>query len=262
MIELLANAASSTLAASALSTDTSLTVTSSAGFPTPVAGVSQFRAVLTNASTGAVIEYVTVTAVSGTTWTVTRASEDAAQFPAAALPAGTVISQVVTADSLPRLAGALTKYRVEVARVNLTSGSANDAQSVSTAFTTINFQANATTNYSQTLVDPSSLWDGTNNYYPVPFDGLYFCQATLRVADNTLNPMLGTGVNTANADIPQFLWQSGGTASTGTTRYTAQYTRIGSFKAGDLLRYYAYCNSSISTNGASLVIIPLSRESA
>lgn len=123
--ELFANNASTTLASGASGVATTFTVTSSANFPAAsTSSGTQFRAVLTVA--GTVVEYVTVTNVSGTTWTVTRQSEDATRYPAGALSSGTTITQVVTAASLP-LAGLQQRATATATTASIASGASTTA---------------------------------------------------------------------------------------------------------------------------------------
>lgn len=84
MLELFANRASTSLASSINASVTTLTVGSSAKFP---AGSGIFRILVDG-------EYMVVTGVSGTTWTVTRGAESTA---AVSHNAGAVVKQVVTA---------------------------------------------------------------------------------------------------------------------------------------------------------------------
>lgn len=100
--QLFANVASTTLAASITSatagaTDT-WTVVSSANFPAANAVLDQqFRAALVDTATPPnILEYIAVTQVTGTTWTVTRAVEEPTRFPASARASGTRIVMVVT----------------------------------------------------------------------------------------------------------------------------------------------------------------------
>jgi hypothetical protein len=89
-IELFADNATTTLASSPSAGATSFTVASSSGFPAAVTGTSQFRVLIGT-------EIVTVTNVSGTTWTCTAL--------AAGHTSGDAVSQVVTAAGLGNLPG-------------------------------------------------------------------------------------------------------------------------------------------------------------
>ncbi len=105
--DLFANAPETTLSAGINSTDTSITVASSSDFPaasTSAAPPSRFRAAFVDTD-DTILEYLLVTNVSGTTWTVTREYEDATRFPKASRSSGVRIVHVVTAG----LVGALTQ---------------------------------------------------------------------------------------------------------------------------------------------------------
>ena len=92
--ELYANDASTTVTAGGTTTsDTSFTVTSPGAFPTAVSGASQFHI----ADPAAPSELMTVTAVSGSTWTVTRGAEGTTPVTHAA---NWTARQVVTAGVL------------------------------------------------------------------------------------------------------------------------------------------------------------------
>lgn len=269
-VELLANAASTTLASAVASgATTTFTVASSAGFPAPVAGASQFRAVVTNASTGVVVEYVTVTAVSGTTWTVTRASEDAVRFPAAAIASGALVGQVMTAAGLALLDGRLAGQRTELSKQSTAavSDGITGFATFGTSFTTVSFATQSGT--TTTTVDPSGNFDTATQTYVVPFTGLYLCSASFRLADgptagggSAANLSYGVGVHTSNVDGPWFAWDftAAGSASS-RRRKTTLYQRYSSFTAGDRLRLFAYVDGSATQlTAASLFITPLRTE--
>jgi len=84
-LELWADNAATTLTSSPGVAATSFTVTSSTGFPAAVTGVSQFRVIIGT-------EIVTVTNVSGTTWTCVAT--------AASHTSGDAVTHVVTAASM------------------------------------------------------------------------------------------------------------------------------------------------------------------
>lgn len=88
--ELFANNASTTLAVDINAGATTFTVASSTGFPTPTAGTSQFRVICGT-------ELMVVTAVTGTTWTVTRGAESTV---AAGHVTGSAVTAIITAGSL------------------------------------------------------------------------------------------------------------------------------------------------------------------
>jgi hypothetical protein len=94
--EMVANEAATTLSGAIIAGATSLTVASSTGFP-----VAPFRVRVSGSLTagGTGVEYMVVSATSGTTWTVTRAAE----FPyttALGFATGVAIEHVVTAAGL------------------------------------------------------------------------------------------------------------------------------------------------------------------
>lgn len=77
----------------------------------------------------------------------------------------------------------------------------------------------------------------TSNYeYTVPEDGLYDCQATIRISDGSVARSLGVGIHTANNDGAWFLWGQMG----GITRDAKQYRRVTRFSAGQNVRLYIY----------------------
>jgi len=93
-LDLFADNASTTLASSCLSTDTTLVLTSATGFPSPSAGQ---KYVATLEDSGGNIEVVWVTAMSGADATVVRAQEGTS---ALAFSSGTVFEMRVTAGEL------------------------------------------------------------------------------------------------------------------------------------------------------------------
>lgn len=99
---LFVNGWSTTLSASVPNgTATSFSLTSATGLPT--IGTNQYiPAVVVDTSTSpeTMKEYVYITAVSGTTATVTRAAEDSGTYAAAALASGLTVAAVTTRDAL------------------------------------------------------------------------------------------------------------------------------------------------------------------
>lgn len=84
----------------AASGTTTITVASSADFPAAVSTTDkEFQAAFVDLGTSppTVLEYITVRNVSGTTWTIQRATSAASRFPAAARAAGVGVRAVVTA---------------------------------------------------------------------------------------------------------------------------------------------------------------------
>lgn len=99
MSEQLTNAAQTTLNGSVTNVATTLVVTSATGFP----ATGDFRCII-SAEGANTDEIVKVTAVSGTTFTITRASEPYAGVQTASAHAsGATITHVITADTLYKL---------------------------------------------------------------------------------------------------------------------------------------------------------------
>lgn len=99
--EQLANPVETTIAGTGLAagTTTTMTVASSANFPAVTTGAGTFfRAVITDAE-DTIYEYIKVTNISGTTWTIERATEDSTRFPASARAVGLRVVLVATAQS-------------------------------------------------------------------------------------------------------------------------------------------------------------------
>jgi hypothetical protein len=95
-------------------------------------------------------------------------------------------------------------------------------------------------------------WDGTNYIYTTPVSGTYEIVAHIRLADSvgaSVNDV-GIGVDTANGDSPNVVWQG---AVQSATRQTMQFTRIAHFAAGSALRMFTYIDGT-SSGEADLVI--------
>ena len=104
MAEMLANAASTTLTAAVTPSGTTLTVASSSTFPT----TGDYAIVVDGNTTNA--EIMEVTAVSGNTWTVTRASEPyGGSQTAVSHASGGTVTQVLTVQGLTNFSGALNQ---------------------------------------------------------------------------------------------------------------------------------------------------------
>ena len=104
MAEMLANAASTTLTAAVTPSGTTLTVASSSAFPT----TGDYAIVVDGNTTNA--EIMEVTAVSGNSWTVTRASEPYGGTQTAVSHAsGGTVAQVLTVQGLTNFSGALNQ---------------------------------------------------------------------------------------------------------------------------------------------------------
>lgn len=92
-----------------------------------------------------------------------------------------------------------------------------------------------------------------SNLYTVPSDGVYFIQAMVRIIDSQFAKAtwpdgtgIGLGVHTSNIDGPWFQWNKVNMNGVGGNRYSMDYTRIGSFVAGNQLRLYLFSDSGAS----------------
>ena len=123
MARLFSNLAATTLASSITSSDLSLTVADASKFPTPAAG-DFFVATLSN--TSGVFEYVKITSVSGTTFTVDAAGRGFEGSTAQAWNAGDFVELAVTAGALND-AAFLSEDNTFTGTVDLTGASATAA---------------------------------------------------------------------------------------------------------------------------------------
>lgn len=97
-------------------------------------------------------------------------------------------------------------------------------------------------------------WDSTNNTYTVPVSGTYLIKSSIRVRDNSTATNIYQAVHTANADIPEGLWQTNSGS-----RWTMLYVRVAYFNKGNLLRLVMYSDGrNMSVSDASLSIQLLS----
>ena len=97
----------------------------------------------------------------------------------------------------------------------------------------------------------------SSGIYTIPAGqgGLYHIIASLRIADSVGPYNIGMGVDTSNADTPNFYWDTNPNPSTGTNRKTFQYNSKRSFSAGAGLRLFNYSDcGSASFIAASLSI--------
>lgn len=92
--------------------------------------------------------------------------------------------------------------------------------------------------FNQLSTDNDKCWDGANNWYVVPEDGLYLINASFRPPDNGSGRQFefGFGVNFKQDDGPYFLWGY----RPNSLRYTAHYTRIVKLTAGQHIRMFIY----------------------
>ena len=165
-LELFTNAATpttpraTTLAAAMLVGDTTLSVTSSAGFPAAVTGVSQFRALIES-------EIVLVTNVATTTWTVVRGLEGTA---AAAHASGVAVSATVTAGALSNVSPVTAaRIRPAASTQSINNGSVVDII------------------YGTTVFDAGGMTGVTANALVVPAGraGLWQLSSTINISGNT-----------------------------------------------------------------------------
>lgn len=89
-----------------------------------------------------------------------------------------------------------------------------------------------------------------SNLYTVPSDGVYFIQALVRIVDGQFAKAtwpdgsgIGLGVHTSNIDGSWFQWNKVNMNGVGGSRFSMDYTRIGSFVAGNQLRLYTFSDS-------------------
>ncbi len=220
MAEQYANGANSKLAAAITATATSLSVVSAAGFST----APTFRLQLTSASlSNAQVEILEVTAVSGTTFTVTRAAEAYGGIQTAyAWDAGDYVAQVLTAAALPTGAVTIPSFDTTVLtglslapvaywKLNDPVGSSTAADSSGNGYT-------LTVSGTVTFGEPSV----------VPSDSETSCKGdgstgSLSVASASLLPV--TGQYTAVACIQTPTLASLGTGYPGILAFGATYKR-------------------------------------
>ncbi|MFY1048366.1 hypothetical protein [Chryseobacterium sp. GP-SGM7] len=97
------------------------------------------------------------------------------------------------------------------------------------------------------------VWSTTDNTYTVPVSGTYLIKSSIRLVDGSTGRNVFQAVNTANADIPEGLWQT----NTG-GRWTMLYNRIAYFNRNDVLRLYMYSDgTAANVSDASLNIVLL-----
>ena len=88
--------------------------------------------------------------------------------------------------------------------------------------------------------DPGSNWSGANDYYIVPYDGIYLIRTLFRLADNVAgNVSYGSAPHTALADFAGFLWNDSSDNVTA-ARNGQLNIRIAHFTAGDHIFVEAY----------------------
>jgi hypothetical protein len=195
-----ANNVSTTLLTDILSSSTSLTVTSATGFPT-IAASEEFRITI---SQSGFIEIVTVTAVAGSVFTITRAQESTT---ARAFTAGAVIDLRATANSLDRKADMVS-----------TTG---DVVNLSASTLTLGTPASLTLTNATGLPSASLVAVTTNSSAAVGVVGQVVTSTVSAVAITS-----GTLTNVTSISLPAGDWDVFGSvqaqaAGTTTTLYTS-----------------------------------------
>lgn len=194
MVEQFSNKARTTLNGAIDNSQTSITVTSATGFPTS----GDFRIVVV-AEGGNTDEIMTVTAVSGTTWTVTRASESISGVQSAsAHSSGATVSHVLTAGALNNIMSSTWTMWKNSSSQTLTNNTD----------TTITWE-------SAGVDSGSSVIDLSNNRFIIPSDGKYLVifswgwettvpgQYQMSIRKNAAHQWL-MGRNPASASIQSF----------------------------------------------------------
>jgi len=172
--EQFANNASTTLNGGINNAVTSLVVTSASGFPSS----GNFRIIIDS-------EIMIVTAVSGTTFTVTRNAESTS---AASHSNGAAVTCILTAGSIAALLSALTPQ----GRLTLTSGTSQMTSSVTGATTVY---------YTPDVGDWVKIYDGAS------WGQYSFAELSQATTDSTKSP----AACIANTNYDMFVWNDSGT---------------------------------------------------
>lgn len=136
-----------------------------------------------------------------------------------------------------------TSFASTYTSATIGTGNGNQAaQTVSGAsFTTINLVA---------ANDLGSHFNNTTHVYTVPSSGTYYISAKIRHRDNQPSGIsIGMGMDIVNADNPSFFW-----GVTNGQREGLQNSRIMSLTAGDAVRLYTYCNTTLDVATAEINI--------
>lgn len=195
-----ANEAATTLNGAIVSGAGSLTVASSTGFPT--AGPFRVRVSGTLTAGGTGTEYMLVTAVSGTTWTVTRAVESPYNI-ALGFATAAAVEHVVTTVGLYESAPF-----VNVKSPRFAGGAKGDDATDDTA------AIQAAVAYAATLGDPDT--PGATVYFP---PGTYRVSAATQIGSDVAIRILGAGRTATTirrtADVSVFQFYGSAPADTG-----------------------------------------------
>jgi hypothetical protein len=90
-------------------------------------------------------------------------------------------------------------------------------------------------------------WDSGNDWYTIPANGTYFCQALVRLQDGIGTSFnFGLGIGLTEGDGSWFQWNKYFTGAGG--RCAFDYTRIAGFTAGQQVRLYCFQDSGATQN--------------
>jgi hypothetical protein len=213
-----------------------------------VPGYQTFQAALGAPATG--ISYVLV---DGTAWEVGLGSYGSGVFTRTAIRASSADGAAIAAStsailSITMLAeDAPADWPVLVVSRNAPGGGGGSFQSLAAGgFNTVELSQAPS-------VDTHSGWNTSTCQYAVPQDGIYDCQAKVRLKDGTASGIsFGIGIDVANQDSAGFFWQN-----TITFRQGAYNSRTLGLAKGQLLRlflYYDY-NAAAAISAAELIAI-------
>lgn len=218
-----ANAATTTLNGAILVGATSITVASATGFPSSAPFDIRVH------DTAGHMEFMTVTAMTGTTWTVTRASEDATRFPAYAFASGAFVTAVVTAGALGALATGLDA-------VTVTHG----VRAYHSADQSIGSEALTTVALNSESFDNGGLHSTSSNTYRITIQraGKYLVGFRLRFSSNAVGIRQGQIYKNTSA----YPIVGRRAAISGAETFVSEYDVL-NLAVGDTLDLYAYQDS-------------------
>lgn len=107
------------------------------------------------------------------------------------------------------------------------------------------------------ISDPGNNFNTSSQVYTCPSNGIYFCHGVIRLNDAVASavggPNLGMGIHTSE-DVAEtsFLWHKLPQTNAGSSRAALEYTRVGSFAAGNQLRLYAFWDSGTGSGTCGL----------